>query len=113
MEEFLGGAYSVCSIISAGPEYGGLNCFPLPTSVTKEIFYDEPATFEQDHTRSEKDRKRNKNPANRVFVTVDNSTSSVYSLLQISCKSRKGLLYDCLRVVKDLNLKVSVEVLVI
>lgn len=109
LEEFLGDAYSVCEMTPAGPEYGGLDCFPLPTSVSKEIFCDDPAAFEQDHPRNEKkDHKRNKNPANRVVVTVDNSTSSVHSLLQISCKTRKGLLYDCLRVVKDLHLKVSV-----
>lgn len=111
MEGFLGDAYSFCEISSAGPEYyGALDCLPLPTSVTKEIFWDYPsATFEQDDTRSEMGCKRSRNLSwNRVVVTVDNSTSPAHSLLQISCKSRKGLLYDCLRIVKDLNLKVSV-----
>jgi len=108
MEEFFGDAYSFYQISSAGSEDGVLDCFPLPTSVTEEIFWDYPPTFEQDGTRSEKGYIKNRNLSNRVVVTIDNSTSPAHSLLQISCKSRKGLLYDCLRIVKNLNLKVSV-----
>lgn len=108
LREFLGDLCSFCEINPAGPECGGLTCFPLPASMTKEIFYDDPATFEQDHSRNEKDHSRTE--ANRVVVTIDNSTSPVHSLLQLSCKSRKGLLYDCLRTVKDFNLKVSGDV---
>lgn len=107
LKEFLGDFCSLCEINPAGPECGGLTCFPLPASMTKEIFYDDPATFEQDHSRTDRDHTRIENPAYRVVVTVDNSTSPVHSLLHLSCKSRKGLLYDCLRTVKDFNLKVS------
>lgn len=102
LKEFLGDLCSLCEINPAGPECGGLTCYPLPASMTKEIFYDDPATFEQVHSRSEKDHI----PGNRVIVTIDNNTSPAHSLIQLSCKSRKGLLYDCLRTVKDFNLKV-------
>lgn len=107
VKEFLGELCSFCEMNPAGPECGGLTCFPLPASITKDIFYDDPATFEQDPTRSEKNHSRSEIPANRVVVTVDNTMSPVHSLLQLTCKSRKGLLYDCLRTVKDFNLKVS------
>lgn len=40
-------------------------------------------------------------------MSVDNSTSPVHSLLRVSCRNRKGLLYDCLRIVKDFKLKVA------
>lgn len=42
-----------------------------------------------------------------VDVTVDNSMSPAHSLLQIKAKDRKGLLYDCLRLLKDHRLQVS------
>lgn len=111
LKEFLGELCSFCEINPAGPECGGLTCFPLPASMTKDIFYDDPATFEKDRTRSVNDLSGSENPANRVVVNVDNSISPVHSLFQLTCKSRKGLLYDCLRTVKDFNLKVSAEVL--
>lgn len=107
LKEFCGDVCSLCEINLAGPECGGLTCYPLPASVTKEIFYDDPANFEHDHSRSEKGHARIENSSNRVVMTIDNKTSPVHSLLHLSCKSRKGLLYDCLRTVKDFNLKVA------
>ncbi|KAG0570736.1 hypothetical protein KC19_6G184000 [Ceratodon purpureus] len=107
LKEFLGELCSFCEINPAGPECGGLTCFPLPATMTKDIFYDDPATFEQDRAKSVNDLTGCENPANRVVVNVDNSISPVHSLLQVTCKSRKGLLYDCLRTVKDFNLKVA------
>ena len=102
LKEYLGEPCSHCEIGVAGPECGGLTCSSLPASMTKDIFYDDPATFEKDHSTSE-------HHPNRAVVTFDNNTSPVHSLLQITCKSRKGLLYDCLRTVKDFNLKVTVK----
>eukprot|EP00239_Pterosperma_sp_CCMP1384_P001711 CAMPEP_0197845208 /NCGR_PEP_ID=MMETSP1438-20131217/2156_1 /TAXON_ID=1461541 /ORGANISM="Pterosperma sp., Strain CCMP1384" /LENGTH=428 /DNA_ID=CAMNT_0043456395 /DNA_START=236 /DNA_END=1522 /DNA_ORIENTATION=+ len=43
----------------------------------------------------------------RATVTVDNSTSKAHTLLQIQARDRKGLLYDCYRAVKDVNIQVS------
>lgn len=96
LKEYLGEPCSHCEIGPAGPECGGLTCSSLPASVTKDIFYDDPAT------------SGSENHANRVVVTFDNNTSPVHSMLQLTCKGRKGLLYDCLRTVKDFNLKVIV-----
>ncbi|XP_024391113.1 ACT domain-containing protein ACR9 isoform X2 [Physcomitrium patens] len=107
LKEFLGEPCSLCEISLAGSECGGLTCFPLPATITKDIFYEDPATFEKGNTKSEKINSRSEHHANEVVVTVENSTSPVHSLVQLTCKSRKSLLYDCLRTVKDFSLKVA------
>eukprot|EP00271_Cylindrocystis_brebissonii_P006593 TRINITY_DN19366_c0_g1_i1.p1 TRINITY_DN19366_c0_g1~~TRINITY_DN19366_c0_g1_i1.p1 ORF type:complete len:436 (+),score=107.14 TRINITY_DN19366_c0_g1_i1:379-1686(+) len=40
-------------------------------------------------------------------VTLDNSISPAHSMLQIVAKDRKGLIYDCLRTLKDMRTQVS------
>jgi hypothetical protein len=42
-----------------------------------------------------------------ISVTMDNSLSSVHTLIQIQCGDHKGLLYDIMRTVKDGNIQVS------
>lgn len=42
-----------------------------------------------------------------ISVTMDNSLSSVHTLIQIQCGDRKGLLYDIMRTVKDCNIQIS------
>ncbi|CAL5075457.1 unnamed protein product [Urochloa decumbens] len=44
---------------------------------------------------------------NNISVTVDNSLSSVHTLIQIQCGDHKGLLYDIMRTVKDCNIQIS------
>ncbi|GLJ52316.1 hypothetical protein SUGI_1112780 [Cryptomeria japonica] len=43
----------------------------------------------------------------KISVTIDNSLSPAHTLLQISCKDRKGLFYDVLRTLKDYNIQIS------
>ncbi|XP_042505371.1 ACT domain-containing protein ACR10-like [Macadamia integrifolia] len=45
--------------------------------------------------------------ANNVSVTMDNSLSPSHTLVQISCKDHKGLLYDIMRTLKDYNIQIS------
>ena len=40
-------------------------------------------------------------------VTIDNSTTAAYSLINIVCKDRKGLVYDLMRTVKDIHIRVA------
>lgn len=40
-------------------------------------------------------------------VTIDNSTTSAYSLINIVCRDRKGLVYDLMRTVKDIHIRVA------
>ena len=42
-----------------------------------------------------------------VQVTIDNSTTAAYSLINIVCKDRKGLVYDLMRTVKDIHIRVA------
>ncbi|KAF7823589.1 ACT domain-containing protein ACR9-like [Senna tora] len=43
----------------------------------------------------------------KINVTLDNSISPAHTLLQIHCADHKGLLYDTLRALKDMNMKIS------
>ena len=40
-------------------------------------------------------------------VTIDNCTSSNYSVVSIMCKDRKGLIYDLMRTLKDIHVRVA------
>lgn len=42
-----------------------------------------------------------------VQVTIDNSTTGAYSLINIVCRDRKGLVYDLMRTVKDIHIRVA------
>lgn len=42
----------------------------------------------------------------KANITLDNSLSPAHTLLQIRCADHKGLLYDIMRTLKDMNLKV-------
>lgn len=42
-----------------------------------------------------------------VQVTVDNSTTPSYSLVNIVCRDRKGLVYDLMRTVKSIHIRVA------
>lgn len=99
LSELLGDTCTHCEINPAGPECGGLQCYPLPVSVTEDL-------LQEDGSPVEKDKSRGGQHAN---VRIDNSTSPVHSLLQVTCKSRKGLLYDCLRTMKDFNYQVHID----
>lgn len=88
----LGEAASSCNIRLAGPEWGGLDCTPfsrLPAAMAEDLSSKEPAGI------------------GKVSVNLDNSLSPGHTLLQISCKDRKGLLYDCMRTLKDFQMQVA------
>jgi UTP:GlnB (protein PII) uridylyltransferase len=40
-------------------------------------------------------------------VTVDDLTSKAHTVLQVRTRDRKGLLFDCMRATKDLQINVS------
>lgn len=40
-------------------------------------------------------------------VTIDNSTTPSYSLINIVCRDRKGLVYDLMRTVKSIHIRVA------
>jgi hypothetical protein len=42
----------------------------------------------------------------KISICIDNSLSPRHTLLKISCNDHKGLLYDCLRTLKDFQMGV-------
>jgi len=42
-----------------------------------------------------------------VQVMIDNCTSSNYSVVSVVCKDRKGLIYDLMRTLKDIHVRVA------
>lgn len=42
-----------------------------------------------------------------VAVTLDNATTSAYSLVNVVAADRKGLVYDLMRTLKDIHLRVA------
>lgn len=104
--ELLGDTCSHCALSQAGPECGGLICAPLPLQVANNLFAEVPAPLPTEKDESQGGPHTSLGGAHTV-VTLDNLTSPVHSLLQVTCKNRKGLLYDCLRTLKDMKLQVS------
>jgi UTP:GlnB (protein PII) uridylyltransferase len=40
-------------------------------------------------------------------VTIDNCTASNYSVVNVVCRDRKGLIYDLMRTLKDIHCRVA------
>ncbi|CAM6024393.1 unnamed protein product [Sphagnum balticum] len=104
--DLLGDTCSHCVLSQAGPECGGLVCAPLPLQVANNLFAEVPAPLPTEKDESQGGPHTSLGGAHTV-VTLDNLTSPVHSLLQVTCKNRKGLLYDCLRTLKDMKLQVA------
>jgi hypothetical protein len=105
LKELLGSSFSHSEFSEASPGIGDLTCAPLAPMVANDVFAAVPAP-----TETEMDRSQGGPPTSlggeETVVTVDNSISPVHTLLQITCKNRKGLVYDCLRTLRDVNLQV-------
>ena len=43
----------------------------------------------------------------RVQVELDNHLSTAYTKVELSCADRKGLLFDLMRTLKDINIRVA------
>nr|XP_024378090.1 ACT domain-containing protein ACR9-like isoform X3 [Physcomitrium patens] len=104
VKELLGTNCSCCDIQQASQELRGLEILPPPAWLTMDLVYDEPPTFEK--RRSDSIGIQNVSSAT-IEVKDDTINSPLHTLLQVTCKRRKGLLYDTLRCVKDLKLQVA------
>lgn len=106
LKAVLGEDSTSCAVMLAGPEWGGLECSlhsGLPSFLSDDV-------FSEKHAESEPElRKTGGHTALplKVSVMMDNSLSPAHTLLQISCKDRRGLLYDCMRTLKDFQIQVS------
>jgi hypothetical protein len=110
VRELLGDTCSRCDLNQAGPECGGLGCAPLPLQVANDLFTEVSIPLVTEKDDGEGGDLTCLDGAHTV-VTLDNSISPVHSLLQVTRKNRKGLLYDCLRTLKDMKLQVGFHLL--
>lgn len=88
----LGEVASSCDVALAGPVWAVLDCTrccSLSSTLAKD-----PCSMEAPGT-------------SKVTINLDNSLSPGHSLLQISCKDRKGLMYDCMRILKDFQIQIA------
>jgi UTP:GlnB (protein PII) uridylyltransferase len=46
-------------------------------------------------------------------VTIDNCTASNYSVVNVVCRDRKGLVYDLMRTLKDIHVRVAYAKIVV
>lgn len=40
-------------------------------------------------------------------VTIDNCTTTAYSVINVICSDRKGLVYDLMRTMKDIHIRIA------
>lgn len=100
VKELLGPNCSHCEMRPASPQEKGLDILPAPAWLTKDLFFDESAPCDRG-------RRRTPHPRAAKIEVKNDIQSPLHTLLQVTCKRRKGLLYDCLRCVKDLRLQVA------
>ena len=100
VKELLGSNCLHCEMSSSDPELRGLDILPPPAKVTKDLFFEESSPFDKARSRVHHNTR-----SADVHVKHD-IQSPLHTLLQVTCKRRKGLLYDCLRCVKDMRLQV-------
>ncbi|KAI5078573.1 hypothetical protein GOP47_0006244 [Adiantum capillus-veneris] len=92
LKSTLGEEDNSCDVVLAGSEWGGLDCTP---------FLSVPSTLAMDLCSK-------KAPGTgKVTIKLDNSLSPGHTLLQIWCKDRRGLMYDCMRTLKDFQIQVA------
>ncbi|KAH9572703.1 hypothetical protein CY35_02G166000 [Sphagnum magellanicum] len=106
LKELLGSSFSHSEFSEASPGIGDLTCAPLAPMVANDVFAAVRAPTGTEMDRSQGGPHTSLGGEETV-VTVDNSISPVHTLLQVTCKNRKGLVYDCLRTLRDVNLQVA------
>lgn len=89
------GQSTSCELGLTSPEFGGLDC--TATSLSPCVIED---MFNLKSVKAD-------GKLNGISVAIDNCLSRSHTLLQISCKDRKGLLSDITRSLKDYNIQVS------
>lgn len=103
VKELLGSNCLHCEMSASDPELRGLDILPPPAKVTKDLFFDESCSPFDTGSKSQ----RRYNPRSASVVVKHDIQSPLHTLLQVTCKKRKGLLYDTLRCVKDLRFQVA------
>ncbi|XP_062199672.1 ACT domain-containing protein ACR10 isoform X2 [Phragmites australis] len=100
LESVLGDSLTSCKIDPASDDM--CSCLQPSASLT-------PAVMEQMFSTDviEEQASGARCNGSTISVTMDNSLSSVHTLIQIQCGDHKGLLYDIMRTLKDCNIQIS------
>ncbi|XXG75127.1 hypothetical protein AAC387_Pa07g3707 [Persea americana] len=101
----LGDSCISCELQLAGPEYEGFQqgYSSLPSPVAEELFGYKLSNDDRCSQALAPDLTLLK----KANITMDNSLSPAYTLLQINCVDQKCLFYDIMRTLKDCNIKIA------
>ncbi|KAK7324998.1 hypothetical protein VNO77_29003 [Canavalia gladiata] len=93
-----------CELQLPGPEYeNNQGISSLSPALAEELFRCDLSDNEVRSQALSPDMAKLK----KTNVTLDNSLSPAHTLVQIWCADHKGLLYDIMRTLKDMNMKIS------
>ncbi|KAK7272080.1 hypothetical protein RJT34_28466 [Clitoria ternatea] len=93
-----------CELQLAGPEYEcNQGMSSLSPALAEELFRCDLSENEVRSQALSPDMTKLK----KTNVILDNSLSPAHTLVQIRCADHKGLLYDIMRTLKDMNMKIS------
>eukprot|EP00268_Persea_americana_P063123 TRINITY_DN8153_c0_g2_i1.p1 TRINITY_DN8153_c0_g2~~TRINITY_DN8153_c0_g2_i1.p1 ORF type:complete len:326 (+),score=54.67 TRINITY_DN8153_c0_g2_i1:235-1212(+) len=102
----LGDSCISCELQMAEPEYEGFQqgYSSLPSPVAEELFGYKLSNDDRCSQALAPDLTLLK----KANITMDNSLSPAYTLLQINCVDQKCLFYDIMRTLKDCNIKAEI-----
>jgi len=105
LKSVIGESSTNCDLRLAPPEFMAMEYAPI--SLLSPSIVDELFTSETQFQADSNSLQTKSTLINKASVTIDNSLSPAHTLLQISSKDRRGLLYDVLRTLKDYNIQIS------
>lgn len=99
----LGESCISCELQLAGPEYNTHQGIPsLSPAIAEELF-----KCESDNEIRFQSLSPDMTKLKEASAVIDNSLSPAHTLLQIHCVDQKGLLYDIMRTLKDVNIQIA------
>jgi hypothetical protein len=105
LKSVIGESSTNCDLRLAPPEFMAMEYASI--SLLSPSIVDELFTSETQFQADSNSLQTKSTLINKASVTIDNSLSPAHTLLQISSKDRRGLLYDVLRTLKDYNIQIS------
>jgi hypothetical protein len=105
LKSVIGESSTNCDLRLAPPEFMAMEYAPI--SLLSPSIVDELFTSETQFQADSNSLQTKSTLIKKASVTIDNSLSPAHTLLQISSKDRRGLLYDVLRTLKDYNIQIS------
>lgn len=92
-----------CELQLAGPEYEHNQGISSLSPVLAEVLFRCELTDNELYSQA---LSPDMTKLKKTNVTLDNSISPAHTLVQIRCVDHKGVFYDTMRALKDMNMKV-------